>query len=475
MAGMYFFDDFALDRKIQLERTYVEPQRLSPEPYQRDDCLVGRPSIHWYPERGCYRLWHSMISDSAAHDHRVGLAESPDGIHWVDTGHEYPVTGNMHGAVVYRDIHDPDPEKRYKMAGSSSRKGGNPASEEDSIVVTSPDGVNWDEAGLKMKWASHRSDTENTLFYNPVRECYQIIHRAAFMDRRIASTWSRDLVQWSEPELIIHPDPLDPPCCQLYGMTVFYCQGVFIGFLLVYETDMLDKMAGRLITELVYSYDGCHWNRTHQRIIPYPPYPEFGAGSLALQGLTEDETGEKWILAVSAPRLEHGTALTKKGERIFFGDPGFRERVAAEGLDTRNNAILIYEVRKMGLVGLQGNVPSSSLCTKPILLKQGPLLFNLSAPCGEVKFQVCDVANRPLPGFTFEECVPFSGDALAHEPQWKAHGFRELAGQRLRVEMKLHMAIVYGITGDFHPYHGLNVQKSYGEPGILVPESESRG
>jgi len=374
--------------------------------------------------------------------------------------------------MVYRDPYETDPAKLYKAAGCTSPAGARPNREDRGLVLTSPDGLSWDDAGRSRCWCKHRSDTSNCLFFNPVRDCYQIIHRGGFIDRRISSTSSKDLINWSEPELLIHPDPLDPPCCQLYGMTAFAFDGVFVGLLLIYETDMLDPtggtMGGRLITELVYSYDGFHWNRTHRRVIPYPQYPEFGAGCMAIAGLTEDKSGENWLLAVSAPRLEHGTAFTKKGDMLHYDDPDFADKVASEGIDTGNNGILIYRIRTMGLVGLQGNVRSANLRTKPIRLNGGPLCLNLSAPCGRVTFQLTDALNRPLPGFSYDNCVPFSGDSLGHVPAWNGHSFDELAGHRIRIEMRLHMAIAYGITGDFSPYHGLNVQKSYGEPACLV-------
>ena len=475
MAGMYFFDDFALDRRVQVERTYVQPERLSSEPYQGTNGFITYPSVHWCPEQGCYRMWHGIISDTATHQHVLGLAESRDCLHWQDTGYVYAGLGNVHGAIVYRDPYEQDPAQLYKMAASTSRQEASPGREDSSVVLTSPDGVTWDDAGMSRRWGEHRSDTSNCLFYNPVRDCYQILHRPVFIDRRVASTWSKDLTEWSEPELVVHPDPLDPPCCQLYGMTAFPAEDIFIGFLLIYETDMLDlglfKMGGRLTTELVYSYDGFHWNRTHHRVIPYPQYPDFGAGIMAVQTVTEDPSGETWKLAVSAPRLEHGVAFTKKGEMLQYNDPTFAQRVAADGIDTRNNGVLIYETRKMGLVGLQGNVRSSSLCTKPIRLNSGALALNLSAPCGRATFQISDGSNTPLPGFTFDECVPFSGDSVCHEPRWQQHSLQELQGQRIRIEITLHMATLYAITGDFSPYHGTGVQAGYGSPAKLEERS----
>ena len=186
MAGIYFFDDFALDRRVQVERTYVPPERLSPEPYQATKGFVGTPSLHWCPEQGRYRMWHSIGSDTVAHQHVVGLAESRDCVYWEDTGHRYTGPGSMRGAMVYRDPYHRDPAQLYKMAGSTSERGASSA-QDNSIVLTSPDGVTWDDAGMTRCWGRHRSDTSNCLFYNPVRDCYQILHRATFIDRRVAS------------------------------------------------------------------------------------------------------------------------------------------------------------------------------------------------------------------------------------------------------------------------------------------------
>jgi hypothetical protein len=43
--------------------------------------------------------------------------------------------------------------------------------------------------------------------------------------------------------------------------------------------------------------------------------------------------------------------MAKSGGMIFYGHPDFAERVAEHGIGSAGNGILIYESRKMGLVG----------------------------------------------------------------------------------------------------------------------------
>lgn len=53
-------------------------------------------------------------------------------------------------------------------------------------------------------------------------------------NRRIARAESPDFINWTEPEVVIRPDELDPP--MLYGMNVFQYKGMFLGFLQVYHS-----------------------------------------------------------------------------------------------------------------------------------------------------------------------------------------------------------------------------------------------
>ena len=78
-----------------------------------------------------------------------------------------------------------------------------------------------------------------------------------------------------------------------------------------------------------------------------------------------------------------------------------------------------------------------------------------------MRVQVCDAGQRtgenptrsatsPLPGYTFAECEPFSGDDTAWTPRWRdGKSLSDLAGTSVRLEVQLNSARLYAIRGDF--------------------------
>lgn len=468
-AGIFFYDDFMLDRRVQAERVYFSPKPFS-EPYYDPEHLLSYPVAQWCPEIGKYRAWYSLIGNHKTNgknpdendgkplpDHfLLALAESKDGIHWraaVDCGSSDPKAdifphvvysglGEVHGSYVFRDERDPDPARRYKCAGASLDPSV-PLSQINAncIVAVSPDGVHWDEREHEMRWSRTMSDTVNCMFYNPVRGVYQIIHRAAMTDRRIHSTTSRDLIHWSEPELILHPDPFDPPCSQFYGMVVYPSAGVFVGILQVYHTDMFDdssaRMRGTNTMELVYSYDGLHWNRTHHTL-----YASL-EGMTYVTAIKPDRSDEGLLLTCLLQNTEHGLLYKDDSKRRM----GMR-------LDT---------MRLDGFAGLR-SIGHASILTKPVRLLAPELLLNANASLGEISVQLSDWEERPIPGYTFEDCLPFCGDSVRHAMAWKGHDLEELVGRIIRVEVKFRMSIIYAIYGNFNPHHTAVPITSYGNP-----------
>jgi hypothetical protein len=305
------------------------------------------------------------------------------------------------------------------------------------------------------------SDAYNCLFYNPVLNAYQVILRAVLTDRRICTSYSADLIHWTPPRIILTPDGFDPPCSEFYGMSVFYHEGIFYGFLWVFDTDMVDrvpwKFKGNVRSELVYSYDGLTWNRTHEKAIGLRGIGEYGATQNYLVNITPDRKDENWLVSGFFPLLEHSAST-------------YTERRSSLSIDSnKHTAHYTSTIRPGRFCGLQG-VGDAFLRTKQFLLNSDQLTINAQCPNGEMKVQLIDLWQKPIPGFSFDDAELFCGDEIAWAPRWKERSIGELIGKRIGVEIRLYTGCIYGITGHFYPFHGALPQRSYGDPGDVSAE-----
>ena len=68
----------------------------------------------------------------------------------------------------------------------------------------------------------YTSDAYNQIYYNPYTQEYGLLHRAAYVDRRIALRTSKDLINWSEPKTIMHRDLVIMIMLSKCNFTVWY-------------------------------------------------------------------------------------------------------------------------------------------------------------------------------------------------------------------------------------------------------------
>jgi len=83
------------------------------------------------------------------------------------------------------------------------------------------------------------------------------------------------------------------------------------------------------------------------------------------------------------------------------------------------------------------------ICTRQIHWPGGKLLVNADAHAGELKVRVSGDRRKPLPGFDYSDCQPFTGDSVAHEVKWGGKSADELKGQVIRLEFQLKDADLY--------------------------------
>jgi hypothetical protein len=272
--------------------------------------------------------------------------------------------------------------------------------------------------------------------------------RPGWGDRRTVVQTSPDALNWSEPALLLQPDPLDPPQSHFYGMPVVPYEGVFVGFLLTAHFANSDRLArfnqmwGTVDSQLTYSFDGLRFQRgLRETFIPLND-PGLPGSAIIYPMCMVPHDRELRIYSTGSQQL-HGHGVN--GHSVSKTE---RPKRKGEGPSC---AILLHTLRKDGFVYLASHGNWASFISKPMILKEPQLSINVQAPYGEVCYQLCDMESRPLEGFSFDDNVPFiEGDSLDWALTWKGGNLTELVGQVVRLEFKFRHARLYAVRGDFH-------------------------
>ena len=123
----------------------------------------------------------------------------------------------------------------------------------------------------------------------------------------------------------------------------------------------------------------------------------------------------------------------------YTGHDGYhdaKDRVGSVGL---------VKFRKEGFVSIRADERGleSYVVTRPLRWPGGELAINADASDGYVKVAATDAFRRPYEGFTFEDCVPFTGDAVRHGVAWKDARMSALEGNVVRLEFAFKRADLF--------------------------------
>ncbi|MHC4506508.1 MAG: hypothetical protein ACYTFI_24700, partial [Planctomycetota bacterium] len=237
---------------------------------KRFDNLYG--NVMFDKEDRLYKCWYSpFIVDHSAkgmsleerrkryrpprgREMGVCYATSKDGIEWTkplmtirewDGAPTNIVERGPHGAGVFKDLREKDPNRRYKMFFK----------ERGMCVAFSRDGVHWSEPA-RCRGLNVAGDTHNNVLWAPTLGTYVGITREwerRPRQRLVVRTTTRDFREWTEPKVVLKG--LEPRL-QTYAMPVFYHGGVYIGLIALH-----DQKSDRVWTELAWSPDTVEWNR----------------------------------------------------------------------------------------------------------------------------------------------------------------------------------------------------------------------
>lgn len=448
-----FLDAMVVEQTDGLNRVFHAAQKHEGNPVIRADRpweKPGRyPGPHLYGtvmrDQGKLRMWYRCYTPAEI----FCYAESTDGIHWTkpELG-IYPYAGStanniylgpasdlgivgeaavpgrrFHTAMVFRQPGDVPPDKRYVLFGYMLRP-------PRHRVAFSADGLRWTFVPETAEKGLFAGGDASTYGYDPYSRRYFAMRkmgsrglggrREGGRGRAVGIAWSDpgNVLKWTTPAsvAVLVPDDLDPDATQFYNAPTFAYQGLFIAQLWVFHarwfkygryTDqkMGEAEKGSPATtdvQLAWSWDFLNWTRTPDR----RPF-------IALGDQDNDEFDRGSIHTAVAPVVV--------GNELFFYYGGARGRY----LNPRHHAIGLAKLRLDGFCSMQGGTDEGWLISRREVLKEPQVAINAKVgPNGLVVAEILDRnSNNVLAGFSRNECIPFTGDAVAHTMRWRTATF----------------------------------------------------
>ena len=357
-------------------------------------------------------------------DYGVCYATSKDGIHW-----EKPELGVIkfngskknnivivfnHGVAVMKDLHESDPQKRYKAFHPES---------ENSAVWFSPDGIHWGEA-INVGPIDN-GDTNNSMWWDADLGKYVAITRhwggakttglyGSMGHRHVSRIDSDDFLTWSKPEIIIKGLDL---CMQIHDMPVVKHSGVYLGMV-----GLFDIEASRQWCELAWSPDSKVWHRIQPGMPLIPNGPVMG--------------DYDWGCIFAAIPL-----IGKDKIRIYYG--------ANDGrfMGWRNGYLALAWLRADGFAGYEqiagGSNKTGSITTKPVSVVSGLLHISADvAPSGYVKVTIFDTENKKL-----AEAKLITKTVTDRQLKWKdSYSLKKLKGEEIKLKFELRESKLFSFS-----------------------------
>ena len=450
MFKYLFFDDQRLLLRQNLERQYGE---VSIAGIYNDSKLTT--SYGW--------VWVCRGTDNKVHMVYMGLdkddpcllaaaAVSDDGVNFVprntaaESGLTDPIVPNQilppcgegtEIACVITD-HLAPPEERYKMLMCDCKYRMTEYRVIDS-VYSSADLIRWKEMPGSC-WNKVGTEPIAGAFYNSVHNVFTILSRPDCGQRRVCIVETADWHNFTEPELCMQCDSLDPVLAEVYGMNAFEYDGIFIGIPLIYgnipQIRMQKYRGGSMHGELAYSLDGRHWQRSLRTPFIDGAHPDLVKAFGKPQNM---------VFPCSTLRQQDGSVLIYAAVTdVEHGTP--------PGGQLGHDHIVIFKMRQDGFIRLtSADKNSDSLVAfREVCWNGGELSVNISAEnatCAvyEMVTQAFDTELR----LSHEDCKPFSGNSCAWHPRWKNGAtLDDFKGKTIVFEIKFRDGSIYSCSGN---------------------------
>ena len=470
-----YFDDQRLFVRENLRRVYGHPKMVG---YYHDSHASGFFGWSWAvkDESGLTHLFYQGYENLQNRERLCYLAAiSDDGIDFRPrlTAAEAGIKDDFANAVlptsrVHSEIgsiivdHLAQPEERYKMLFTDNTNLWDGACNWtiEDYVMSSPDLIHWRKI-FGSSWNPYGTEPVLGCFFNPVTGKHTILSRPCWGERRVTWTETQNWHNYTPAELCLQCDPLDEPLAELYGMVGLFHDGWFIGFPHIFANNPQVRCGkfcpGTMHFELAYSLNGHNWWRALRQ--PFIPFDDAGiVGQLGRPA--------SMVWCTSAPLRQ------ADGSYLFYCSVNTHEHGSYDAnLKPEDMGVCIFKLRPDGFIGLETDDPQreSRLATRSLVWRggNGPVV-NLAASRA-----TCALYNaqddRPLEGFSHEDCEPFSGDDTAWIPRWRGGSPEAFTGKEVVVELRFSKGRLYSIAYDGIPLVGSDSFRFNNKGGELPP------
>jgi len=436
-----FLDDWIIDKRENLKHELGTPQKCAGNPVMKRDkpwdaarCdLYG--SAVWDKHEKKLQLFYQAKSTSNQNDHKLAYAESHDkGQTWVKPNLGlFPFGENKQtnlvwlprnqfiaGPCVFRDEHDPDSSRRYKLFTSDYGDGkGGTGAEPGLYVGFSPDGIHWQESPCNPV-SPYISDTAQCVFWDEnINKYVAFVRTRAFEHvRSIGRMESDDFEHWTLPELCFVP-----PSHQFYSLPAALYQGIYVGLPWIFweseEGNDWEKHTPVIAPGLAVSRDGWVWQ-------------QLAGGKVFLP------TGPPGSIDERQVRMSSSLVILADQILLVYGasrDPHQPEM----GID-----VCLATLRLDGFMALAAGTKTGRLMTKPFVLEGNNFYVNA---CGNkdgiITVSLLDGDGKVIPGFEHEQCVPIQEDGVKLPVKWRGENLNKWRGKSLRLEFVLKQSKLY--------------------------------
>lgn len=374
-------------------------------------------------------------------------AESSDGIHWTKPNLglvKSDVTGSTennivltatekwpdatHNFVVFKDSRPGcAADAKYKAIGrhflpDDKNAGGHTG----NLAFQSPDGIHWKlmQDEVIFEEYGHAFDSQNIIFWDPVREVFVEYHRK-FRNgyRDVRTSTSKDFLHWTEPQFLEYGGAPPEHFNHLLVTPYFRAPHLYVGIAdRITETrDDFRNHPASGISDVVFlsSRDGVNFDRSFMEAWIRP--------GLDVKNWMHCGTSPAWALLQTGPE-----------ELSVYWIQNYYQPDATCYLQRGT-------LRLDGFVSMQAPYAGGEFVTKPLKFEGSELAINFSTSItGLVRVEIQDANGQAIEGFRLEDCPEIYGDRIEQVVAWKGGAdVSSLAGKAIRLRFVMKDADLY--------------------------------